>query len=182
MKEGAMMPGEKGKPVDVFQLLGEALDMELVCVLRYKRQYVRAAQISSESVQVKFLQYADEEQTHARHIMQRIIELGENPNLYQAGALSQRHNMSVERQSFMDMLIDDVIAARIAIDTYQKLLVCVGTDDSTTRQLVDGILADKQKQAEERLRCIREVVERAVAELDQPPFSGKRWSAAAAAP
>ena len=162
-----MTPDEKAKPVDLFQLLGEALDMELLCVLRYKRQYVRAAQISSESVQVKFLQYADQEQTHARHIVQRIIALGENPNLYQAGALSRRPNMNVERQSFMDMMIDDVIAARMAIDIYQKLLVCVGADDSKTRQLVDGILADKRKHAEELLSCMREVAVRNAAEVDQ---------------
>ena len=132
----------------------------------------------------KFLQYAHEEQTHARHIVQRIIELEENPNLYHPEVLSPRHNMSVELQSFMDMMIDDVIAARIAIDTYQKLLVCVATDP-TTRQLVNGILADKQKHAEELLSCMRQVAERDAAEGDQPPFSGaigKRWSAAGAAP
>jgi bacterioferritin len=145
-----MTPGEKTKPVDVLQLLGEALDMELACVLRYKRQYLRASEI-------RFLQYAHEEQTHARHIAQRIIELGGTPNPYLTGSPTPSHNMRVERLSVMDIMMDDLIATRIAIDTCQQLLLCVGTDDSTTKQLVDDILADKERHAEELLSGMREV-------------------------
>ena len=161
-----MIRDEGARPLDVLHMLGEALTMEFAGVLRYKRQYVRAAQISSGNVQAKFLQYAHEQQTHARHIGQRIIELGD-PNLCHGEEPSSRLKVSVEMQSLMDMMLDDVIAARIAIDTYRTLLVRVGAEDPTTRQLVDGILADKRKQAEELLRCMREVADRAAAEVDQ---------------
>ena len=161
-----MIRGERARPVDVLHMLGEALNMEVAGVLRYKRQYVRAAQISSRNVQAKFLQFVHEQQTHARHIGQRIIELGDL-NLSHAEEPSSCLKMSVEMQSLMDMMLDDVIAARIAIDTYRMLLVRVGAEDPTTRQLVDGILADKQTHAEELFRCMREVAERAAADVDQ---------------
>jgi bacterioferritin len=164
-----MIPGERARPVDVHHMLCEALDMECTCVLRYQRQYVRAAQISSRNVQATFLRYAHKQQTHVRHIVRRIIELGDKPNLYHEEGLIPRH-MSVERQSVLDMMIDDVIAARIGIDTYQKLRVCVGADDFTTRQLVEGLLADKQKHAEELLTCMRQIAKRDTAEVDQHTF------------
>jgi bacterioferritin len=160
-----MIRGERATPMDVLHMLGEALNMEFACVLRYKRQYIRAAQISSKDVQAKFLQYAHEQQTHARHIGQRIVELGD-PNLDHVEDLSPCLKISVEIQSLMDMLLDDVIAARIAIHAYQQLLVWVDINDSMTRQLVDGILADRQKHAEELLGWLRQVAERAASEVD----------------
>jgi bacterioferritin len=147
--EGAMTPGYKAESSVVIQLLNEALATEIVCVLRYKRHYFMASGISSESVKAEFLQHATEEQMHADQIAQRIVQLGGEPNLSPEGMLTRSHSEYVEGQSLVDMIKEDLVAERIAIDSYREMITYVGNDDPTTRRMLEEILAKEEEHADD---------------------------------
>jgi bacterioferritin len=156
IEEGAMTPGYQAKPRVVIQLLNEALATEIVCVLRYKRHYFMAAGISSESVKAEFLQHAIEEQTHADQISQRIVQLGGEPNLSPEGLLSRSHSEYIEGESLIDMIKEDLVAERIAIDSYREMINYFGNDDLTTRRMLEGILATEEEHAEDLASLLKE--------------------------
>jgi bacterioferritin len=145
------------KPDVVIQWLNEALAAEIVCFLRYKQHYFMAADFSSESLKAEFLQYANEEQTHADQIAQRIVQLGGIPNLSPEGLLSRSHAIYMEGQCLRDMIVDDLIAERIAIDRYRKMIMHVDNDDPTTRQLLESILAKELEHAEDLASLLQKV-------------------------
>lgn len=147
--DGAMTSGYKAKADTVIKLLNEALATEIVCVLRYKRHYFMATGISSLSVKAEFLQHAAEEQAHADQLAERIVQLGGRPNLSPEGLLSRSHSEYVEGESLVEMITEDLIAERIAIDSYREMVTYVGTDDPTTRQLFERILAQEEEHAED---------------------------------
>jgi bacterioferritin len=154
--EGAMTPGYQAKSRVVIQLLNAALATEIVCVLRYKRHYFMAAGISSESVKAEFLQHAIEEQTHADQIAQRIVQLGGEPNLSPEGMLSRSHSEYIEGDSLIAMIKEDLIAERIAIDSYIEMINYVGNDDRTTRRMLEGILANEEEHAEDLASLLKD--------------------------
>lgn len=156
IEEGAMTPGYQAKPEVVIQLLNEALATEIVCVLRYKRHYFMAAGLSSESVKAEFLQHANEEQMHADQIAQRIVQLGGEPNLSPEGLLSRSHSEYVEGDSLIDMIKEDLVAERIAIDSYREMINYFGNDDVTTRRMLEGILATEEEHAEDLASLLKE--------------------------
>jgi bacterioferritin len=133
----------------VIKLLNEALATEIVCVLRYKRHYFMASGINAESVAAEFLQHANEEQGHADQIAQRIVQLGGEPNFSPEGLLMRSHAEYVEGDSLVDMIREDLVAERIAIDSYRELIAYVGNDDPTTRRMMEGILAMEEEHAED---------------------------------
>ena len=149
IEDGAMTAGYKGKVEMVIKLLNEALATEIVCVLRYKRHYFMASGISSLSVKGEFLQHATEEQVHADQLAERIVQLGGEPNLSPEGMLSRSHSEYVEGDSLVEMLTEDLVAERIAIDSYREMVTYVGTDDPTTRRILEGILAQEEEHAED---------------------------------
>jgi bacterioferritin len=149
IEDGAMTAGYKAKAETIITLLNEALATEIVCVLRYKRHYFMAAGLSSLSVKGEFLQHAVEEQAHADQLAERIVQLGGEPNLSPEGLLSRSHSEYVEGTSLVEMITDDLIAERIAIDSYREMITYVGTDDPTTRNVLEGILAQEEEHAED---------------------------------
>ncbi|GGY35007.1 bacterioferritin [Rhodanobacter panaciterrae] len=149
IEKGAMTAGYSADRATVVKLLNHALATELVCVLRYKYHYYMASGINSQSVKAEFLQHANEEQAHADLIAERITQLDGKPNLSPDGLLSRSHSDYVEGDDLVDMIKENLVAERIAIDSYREIIDYIGTDDSTTRRMLEGILAMEEEHAED---------------------------------
>ena len=149
IEEGAKTPGYKAKVETVCKLLNEALATELVCVLRYKRHYFTASGIHSESVKTEFLQHATEEQQHADQIAERIVQLGGQPNFSPDGILTRSHSEYVEGKNLEDMIKENLVAERVAIDSYREMIAYIGDDDPTTRRMLEEIQAKEEEHAED---------------------------------
>lgn len=147
IERGAVTEGYSADRETVIKILNEALATEIVCVLRYKRHYFMANGIHAESVAAEFLQHANEEQGHADQIGQRIVQLGGAPNLNPDGLLSRSHAEYVEGETLLDMIKEDLVAERIAIDSYREIIQYLGNDDPTTRRMMEGILAMEEEHA-----------------------------------
>src|SRR5712692_10458620 len=133
IEDGAVTQGYGADPEKVVAVLNEALATEIVCVLRYKRHYFMAQGIHAQAVAAEFLQHANEEQGHADQISARLVQLGGAPNLNPNGLLSRSHSEYVEAGSLVDMLKENLVAERIAIDSYGEMVRYIGNDDPTTR-------------------------------------------------
>lgn len=149
IEEGAKTPGYRAKVDTVVKLLNEALATELVCVLRYKRHYFMASGINAESVKDEFLEHAEEEQAHADEIAERIVQLGGQPNFSPDGILTRSHSEYVEGTTLEDMIKEDLVAERVAIDSYRGMLDYIGDDDPTTRRMLETIQAKEEEHAED---------------------------------
>jgi bacterioferritin len=149
IEQGAVTPGYKADREVVIKLLNEALATELVCVLRYKRHYFMASGINAQSVAQEFLQHTNEEQLHADQIAQRIVQLGGEPNFSPDGLATRSHSEYVEGESLIDMIKEDLVAERIAIDSYREMINYLANDDPTTRRLMEGILATEEEHADD---------------------------------
>jgi bacterioferritin len=149
IEKGAVTPGYKGDVTTVVKLLNEALATEIVCVLRYKRHYYMASGIHATSVAQEFLEHAGEEQVHADQIAARIVQLGGEPNFSPDGLTSRSHAEYVEGGSLGEMIREDLVAERIAIDSYGEMIRYIGSDDPTTRRMLEEIMAMEEKHAED---------------------------------
>lgn len=149
IEEGAVTEGYRGNRETVVKLLNEALATEIVCVLRYKRHYFMAQGIHADPIAQEFLQHANEEQGHADQIAGRIVQLGGSPNFSPDGLLSRSHSEYVEGQTLLDMIREDLVAERVAIDSYTEMIRYVGDDDITTRRMLEGILAVEEEHADD---------------------------------
>ena len=149
IEEGAVTEGYRANRDTVVKLLNEALATEIVCVLRYKRHYFMAQGIHAEPVATEFLQHANEEQGHADQIAARIVQLGGSPNLNPEGLLSRSHSEYVEGNSLVDMIKEDLVAERVAIDSYAEMIRYIGDDDITTKRMLEGILAVEEEHADD---------------------------------
>jgi bacterioferritin len=149
IENGAVTEGYKADRGTVVKLLNEALATELVCVLRYKRHYFMAAGINAESVAAEFLQHANEEQGHADLIARRIVQLKGEPDFNPDGLLTRSHAEYVEGDTLTDMIKEDLVAERIAIDSYRDMITYFGNDDPTSRRMLEGILAMEEEHAED---------------------------------
>jgi bacterioferritin len=149
IENGAMTPGYKAKAPVVLRLLNDALATEIVCTLRYKRHYFMAKGLSSESVKSEFLEHAEEEQAHADALAERIVQLGGEPNLSPEGLLDRSHSQYAEGTSLEDMIREDLVAERIAIDSYRQMIEYIGGDDPTTRRLLEEVTAKEEEHAED---------------------------------
>ena len=157
IERGAVTPGYKGNRETVIKLLNEALATEIVCVLRYKRHHFMAAGINAQSVAQEFLQHANEEQAHADQIAQRIVQLGGAPNFSPDGLASRSHAEYVEGDNLIDMIKEDLVAERIAIDSYREMIAYLGNDDPTTRRMMESILAMEEEHAEDLVSLLEEL-------------------------
>ena len=144
-----MTAGYKASAETVIKLLNDALATELVCVLRYKRHYFMATGISSLSVKGEFLQHANEEQAHADHLAERIVQLPLRGQIRLSSELNRSHSEYVEAGTLVEMITEDLIAERIAIESYREMVAYVGMDDSTTRQLLEQILVQEEEHAKD---------------------------------
>src|SRR2546423_7393232 len=147
--EGAVTEGYRANRDTVIHLLNEALATEIVCVLRYKRHYFMAQGIHADPIAQEFLTHANEEQGHADQIAARIIQLGGAPNFSPDGLLSRSHSEYVEGTTLIDMIKEDLVAERVAIDSYTEMIHYVGEDDVTTRRMLEGILAVEEEHADD---------------------------------
>lgn len=157
MEKGAVTPGYAADRDTVIKLLNEALATEIVCVLRYKRHYYMASGIHAQSVAAEFLQHANEEQGHADQLAERIVQLGGEPNLSPEGMLMRSHAEYVEGKSLVDMIKEDLVAERIAIDSYREVINYLDTKDSTSRRMLEGILAVEEEHADDLVSLLEEM-------------------------
>jgi bacterioferritin len=156
MEKGAVTESYGLDRETAHRVLNEALATELVCTLRYRRHYFTANGIHSESVKEEFLAHADEEQGHADEIAGRIVQLGGSPNFNPDGMLSRSHAEYIEGQTLVDMIKEDLVAERIAIDSYREMINFFGTKDSTTRTMLERILAVEEEHAEDMASLLGE--------------------------
>ncbi len=157
IEQGAITEGYKVDIGTAVKILNEALATEIVCVLRYKRHYFMASGIHSEAVAAEFLQHANEEQGHADEIAARIVQLGGAPDLNPDGLTSRSHAEYVEGETLIDMIKEDLVAERIAIDSYREMIKYFGTDDSTSRRMLEGILAMEEEHADDLVSMLSEL-------------------------
>ncbi len=147
MEAGAVTEGYKANRKQVIKVLNDVLATELVCVLRYKRHYFMAEGINSESVKAEFLQHAGDEQQHADWIAERITQLNGEPNFNPEGLAERSHSEYAEGSSLVEMIKEDLIAERIAVESYSEIARWLGDDDSTTRKLIEDILKMEEEHA-----------------------------------
>jgi bacterioferritin len=149
IENGAVTEGYRADRETVIRLLNEALATEIVCVLRYKRHYFMASGIHAQAVAAEFLEHANEEQGHADQLAERITQLDGAPNLNPEGMLSRSHSEYVEGETLVEMLREDLVAERVAIDSYAEMIRYLGDKDSTTKRMLEGILAVEEEHAED---------------------------------
>ena len=147
--QGAVTPGYHADRDVVLKLLNEALATEIICTLRYKRHYYMAKGIHAESVASEFLEHAQEEQQHADQIAERITQLGGAPDFSPDGLASRSHAEYVEGGSLEEMIKEDLVAERIAIDSYREMISYLGEEDPTSRRLMEEILAKEEEHADD---------------------------------
>jgi bacterioferritin len=147
--EGAVTADYGADRDTVLKLLNEALATELVCVLRYRRHHFMAKGIHAEPIAAEFKVHADEEQAHADQIAARIVQLGGEPNFSPDGLAARSHSEYVAGTTLEDMIKEDLVAERIAIDSYLEMIRYLGDKDPTTRRMLEEILTDEEEHADE---------------------------------
>ena len=157
IENGAVTEGYSADRATVVKLLNEALATEIVCVLRYRRHYFMASGIHAEGVAAEFLQHSNDEQGHADLIAQRIVQLGGAPNFSPEGLLTRSHAEYVEGETLSDMIKEDLVAERIAIDSYRDIIKYLGNDDPTTRRMMETILAVEEEHADDLVNLLDEL-------------------------
>jgi bacterioferritin len=149
IENGAVTSGYAADRKAVIETLNAALATELVCVLRYKRHYFMAAGIHAAPVAAEFLQHATEEMGHADLIAKRIVELRGEPNFSPEGMAARSHAEYAEGDSLIGMIKEDLVAERIAIESYRESIAYLGAEDPTTRRMLEEILASEEEHAED---------------------------------
>ena len=134
MEQGAVTAGYQEEVDTVVNILNDVLATEIVCVLRYKRHYYMASGINAPQAQQEFLQHANDEQLHVDQVAARIVQLGGAPNFSPEGLATRSHSEYVEGETLEDMIREDLVAERIAIDSYGEIIRYLGDRDPTTRR------------------------------------------------
>lgn len=147
--EGAVTAGYKADRDTVVKLLNDALATEIVCTLRYRRHYFMAKGIDSKSVADEFMEHANEELEHSDLLAERIVQLGGEPNFSPEGLLTRSHAEYVEGTSLADMIKEDLVAERVAIDSYREIVEYLGDRDPTSRRVMETILAQEEEHADD---------------------------------
>ena len=149
IEEGAVTQGYGANRVDILKILNDALATEVVCVLRYRRHHFMARGIHSQAVAAEFLEHSNEEQGHADQIAERIVQLGGEPDFAPDTLRQRSHAEYVEATTLNDMIKENLVAERIAIDSYREAIRFIGDQDPTTRRLFEGILAVEEEHADD---------------------------------
>ena len=157
IENGAVTEGYRANREQVIQLLNDALATEIVCTLRYKYHYFAAQGIHAESVKPEFLQHANEEQQHADMLATRIVQLGGSPEMNPDGLASRSHSEYVEGETLVDMIKEDLVAERIAIDSYRDIVQFLGAQDPTSRRIMEEILAKEEEHAEDLVSMLKKL-------------------------
>ncbi|HEY4054751.1 MAG TPA: ferritin-like domain-containing protein [Terriglobales bacterium] len=172
IEDGAVTDAYRGDRETVIKVLNEALATELVCVLRYKRHYFTATGIHAQAVAAEFLEHAQEEQDHADKIAERITQLDGYPDFNPATLASRSHSEYVEGTSLADMIREDLIAERIAIESYNEIIRYLGDNDPTSRRVMEEILAKEEEHAEDMRNLIQTVTQAEEADKNRSKKSG----------
>jgi len=149
IENGAVTDAYRGDRETVIKVLNEALATELVCVLRYKRHHYAASGIHAQAVAEEFLEHAREEQEHADMIAERITQLGGDPDFNPETLSKRSHSEYVEGKNLSDMIREDLVAERIAIESYSEIIRYLGDNDPTSRRVMEEILAKEEEHAED---------------------------------
>ena len=149
MMNGAVTEGYKADRNQVLKVLNEVLATEIVCNLRYRRHYYAATGLNAEAVKAEFLQHATEEAQHADWVAMRIVQLNGEPNFNPEGLATRSHAEYAEGSDLPSMIKEDLIAERIAIQTYSEIARWLGSDDPTSRKLIEDILKVEEEHAED---------------------------------
>jgi bacterioferritin len=147
--KGAVTPDYQGDIETAIKVLNEGLATELVCVLRYRNHHFMAEGIDAKPVAQEFLEHSQEEQEHADWIAARIRQLGGKPNFNPQGILTRSHAEYQEGETLVEMVKEDLIAERIAIESYREMIQYFSQNDSTTRRLLETILSKEEEHAED---------------------------------
>ena len=134
---------------DVLRVLNEALATEIVCALRYKRHHYMAKGIHSQAVAEEFLEHAAEEQGHADQIAERITQLDGEPNFNPDGLLTRSQSEYVEGETLVEMIRQDLVAARIAVESYSEIIRYLADNDPTSKRMIEKILAKEEEHADD---------------------------------
>jgi bacterioferritin len=154
MEMGAVTSAYTADRETVIRILNEVLATEIVCVLRYKRHYYMASGIHAQAVADEFLEHANEEQTHADIAAERITQLGGEPNFNPEGLLTRSHSQYIEGKSLLDMVKEDLVAERIAVESYSEIIRYLGNDDPTTRIAMEQILSKEEEHADDMKKLL----------------------------
>lgn len=155
--EGAVTAGYAADRKTVLKLLNEALATEIVCVLRYRRHHFMAKGIHAKSTADEFLVHATEELGHADLLAERIVQLGGEPDFSPESLVTRSHAEYVAGDSLLEMIKEDLVAERIAIDSYRGFIQYLGSKDPTTRRMLETILAVEEEHAEELADLLQEL-------------------------
>jgi bacterioferritin len=156
IEEGAVTASYGADRDTVLQMLNEALATELVCVLRYRRHYFMAKGLESKSIAEEFLAHSNEEQAHADQIAERIVQLGGEPDFSPDSLSARSHAEYVEADSLVDMIRENLVAERIAIDSYRAMVQYLSNGDTTTRRMLEEILQVEEEHADELLDLLQD--------------------------
>jgi bacterioferritin len=167
---GAVTEHYRADRETVVRILNEALATELVCVLRYKRHHYMATGIHAQAVAEEFLEHAQEEQEHADSIAERITQLDGEPDFNPETLVKRSHSQYVAGTSLIDMIKEDLVAERIAIDSYSDIIRYLGEKDPTSRRIMEKILAKEEEHAEDMKTLIESIsqIERQDERQDEP--------------
>ena len=160
MENGAVTPAYRGDREKVIELLNGALATEIVCNLRYRRHYFMAsatAGIPGFAIADEFLEHANQEQMHADRIAERIVQLNGEPEFNPKGITERSHAEYVAGTDITSMLHEDLVAERIAIQTYTEIIRYIGDSDPTTRRLMEGILEQEEEHADDLADFLRRI-------------------------
>jgi len=149
VEKGAVTDSYKGDLVTTIKLLNEALATEIVCTLRYRRHHYMASGIHYQAIAGEFMKHAQEEQEHADRIAERIRQLGGAPDFNPQGLLTRSHAQYAEGTSLVDMIKEDLVAERIAIESYLDMIRYFGDNDPTSRRLIEKVLEQEEEHADD---------------------------------
>lgn len=157
IEQGAVTASYSADKDEVLKLLNEALATEIVCVLRYRCHYFMARGIHAKSIASEFLIHSNEEQGHADLIAERIVQLGGEPDFAPDSLTSRSHAEFVVGKSLVEMIREDLVAERVAIDSYRGMIRYIGDDDSTTSDMLKGILAVEEEHADDLADLLKDL-------------------------
>ncbi len=149
LEDGAMTPAYGPWRDDIVRLLNDALATELVCVLRYRRHHFTADGVDSPKIAEEFMVHANEELGHADRLAERIVQLGGKPNFNPKGLLDRSHADYDDSANLNAMIRSNLVSERVAVESYRQMIELIGDKDSTTRRLLEDILADEEEHADE---------------------------------
>ncbi len=149
IEDGAITRSYVADREEIIKLLNAALATEWVCVLRYYRHYFMAKGMLADAVKGEFLEHAQQEQAHANKIAERIVQLGGEPDLDPDTLTARAHAEYKEGGDLREMVEEDLVAERIAIDSYREMINYIGDSDTTTKRLLEKILEQEEEHADE---------------------------------